>query len=109
MSDTVDMSGDFRGAIVNVKSTLSHVRQSINTTFNADTATKDELYKLIEQLEKELQVVPGERGEEAEAVAESAKLLLETVNKDKPNKFMVQYTDPHKLDHKLRWIEVSFH
>jgi hypothetical protein len=90
MSDTFNMSGDFRGAILNIKSTLTDVKQNIGKIPNADPSAKDELKRLIGQLSEALQKVPPEKDEEAEAVAKSAKLLVDEVAKDKPNKTMVQ-------------------
>lgn len=90
MSDTFNMSGDFRGAILNIESILTNVSQSIGRIPSADPATKDELKQLIKNLNEALQKVPPEKEEEAEAVAKSAKLLVDEVAKDKPNKTMVQ-------------------
>lgn len=90
MGDRFDMSGDFRGAILNIKSILIDVSQNIDGIPNADPSTKDELKQLIDQLNEVLQQVPPEKEEEAEAVAESAKLLVEAAAKEKPNKAMVQ-------------------
>lgn len=92
MSDTFNMSGDFRGAIFNIKSTLKDVTQTVNMLPHADQRDKDELKRLIEQLNEELQKAPSDKTEEAEAIAESAKALIEAANKDKPNKAMVQIT-----------------
>jgi hypothetical protein len=90
MGDTFNMSGDFRNAILNIKSTLINVRQTIDTIPSADISVKDELRRLVDQLDEELQKVPPENSEEAEAVAVSAKVLVESVNKEKPNKVMTQ-------------------
>ena len=90
MSDKIDMSGDFRGAILNIKSTLTDVTQSIDVNSKITPAVKDELKQLVEQLNEALQQVPSQRNEEAEAVAESAKSLIETATKEKPNKAMIQ-------------------
>ena len=53
MSDTFNMSGDFRGAIVNIKSTLRNVTQTVNTLPSSDGSAKAELTRLIEQLERD--------------------------------------------------------
>lgn len=90
VGDTFNMSGDFRNSILNIKSTLSDVSQSINTIPNADDSIKHELRELVNQLNEELQKVPPEKKEEAEAVAETTKSLVEVVSKEKPNKAMVQ-------------------
>ncbi len=74
----------------NIKSTLMDVSQSVNTIPNANESFKHELRELVDQLNEELQKVPPEKSEEAEAVAETTKSLVETVGKEKPNKTMVQ-------------------
>ena len=90
--DTFNMSGDFRGAILNIKSTLSNVSQSIGALPNADESAKDELKHLIEQLNAALQQVPAGKEEEAQAVATSAEMLVQTASAEKPNKPMLQIT-----------------
>lgn len=92
MSDRFEMSGDFRGAIVNIKSTLSNVQQSIGDIRSQDATTKAELENLINQLSESLQKVPAEKGEQAEAVAASAQALVEQAKSEKPNKTMLQIT-----------------
>jgi hypothetical protein len=86
MGDTINMSGDFRGAILNIKSTLTSVSQSIGEIPNADPSTKENLKQLIDQLNTLLQQVPPEKAAEAEAVAESAKQLVDAAAKEKPNR-----------------------
>jgi len=90
MADRFNMSGDFRGAIVNIKSTLTNVQQSIGEIHTTDEMTRKELEALIEQLSEALQTVPAEKQEQAEAVAETAKVLVETAKAEKPNKTMLQ-------------------
>jgi len=88
--DKIDMSGDFRGANVNVKSTLTNVMQSIGALPHADDSTKIELEKLIAELNAALQQIPENRAEDAEAVAEMAKSLIEKASAEKPNKTMLK-------------------
>ena len=90
MGDTFNMSGDFRGAIINIKSTLRNVAQSVNTIPNADESAKEELKRLIEQLNETLQKVPAEKAADAEAVAEEAKGLVEAANQKEPNTTTLQ-------------------
>lgn len=92
MSDTFNLSGNFDGAIINIKSTLRNVTQTVNTLPGADESTKAELARLIEQLNEALQKVPSEKAEDAEAVADSAKALVDAANKPKPNKATLQIT-----------------
>jgi len=92
VGDTFNMSGDFRGAILNIKSTLTQVSQSISALPTAEPAAKEALQQLIAQLNETLQQAPPEKTEEAEAVAQSAESLVKTAAEDKPNKTMVRIT-----------------
>ncbi|MBP6789317.1 MAG: caspase family protein [Candidatus Promineofilum sp.] len=62
------MSGDFRGAVLNIESQLSNVTQSIMAAAISGPA-KGDLNSLVAALEAELGRVPAERAKEAEAVA----------------------------------------
>jgi methyl-accepting chemotaxis protein len=90
MADRFNMSGDFRGAIINIKSTLTNVQQSIGDIHSGDESTRKELETLIGQLSEALQKVPQGHQEQAEAVAETAKALVDTARAEKPNKTMLQ-------------------
>jgi hypothetical protein len=90
LGDTFTMSGNFRGAVLNIKSTLTDVQQSVGAIPVADQATRDELIKLIAQLNVVLQTAPPDRSEQAEAVAEMAKALIDSATGDRPNKTMVR-------------------
>ena len=90
MADRFNMSGDFRGAIINIKSTLTNVQQSVGEIRTADEAARKELETLIGQLNEALQKVPAEDVEQAQAVAETAKMLVDTAKAEKPNKTMLQ-------------------
>ena len=90
MADRFNMSGDFRGAIINIKSTLTNVQQIVGEIPSTDEAARQELESLIGQLSEALQKVPAEKEEDAAAVAETAKVLVETAKADKPNKTMLQ-------------------
>jgi len=90
MADRFNMSGDFRGAIINIKSTLTNVQQSIGDISSTDETARKELESLIGQLSEALQKVPAEHQEQAQAVAETAKVLVDTAKAEKPNKTMLQ-------------------
>ena len=90
MADQFNMSGDFRGAMINIKSTLTNVQQSIGDIHSEDESTRKELEILIGQLNEALQNVPEGHQEQAEAVAETAKVLVDTAKAEKPNKTMLQ-------------------
>lgn len=92
MSDRFSMSGDFRGAFVNIKSTLTNVQQSIGDIQTDDLDTRKELEKLIEQLHEALEKTPAEKQEDAQAVAETAKALIDVAKSEKPNQTMLQIT-----------------
>lgn len=90
MPDRFTMSGDFRGAFINIKSTLTNVQQSIGDISTDDAEARMELEKLIGQLNDALQKVPVEKQEEAEAVAETARALIDAARSEKPNKTLLQ-------------------
>jgi septal ring factor EnvC (AmiA/AmiB activator) len=90
MADRFNLSGDFRGAIVNIKSTLTNVQQSVGEIRTEDAMTRKELEQLIGQLSEALQKAPVEHQEQAQAVAETAKVLVDTAKAEKPNKTMLQ-------------------
>jgi methyl-accepting chemotaxis protein len=92
MADRINLSGDFRGSIINIKSTLTNVQQSVGEIRTTDVDARKELEKLIGQLSDALQKVPEKDQEHAEAVAETAKALVDTAKAEKPNKTMVQIT-----------------
>ena len=92
MGDKFEMSGDFRGAILNTKSTLNNVQQGIGELPTDDISTRRELQELIGQLNEILQKAPPEKHEQAEAVAETARTLVEQAADEKPNKTVMQIT-----------------
>ena len=92
MGDQFNLTGDFRGAIVNLKSTLRDVRQTAGQIPGGDDDTRKQLQALIDQLSGELEKTPPEQKEAAEAVAATAKQLVETAKSDKPNKTLLQIT-----------------
>ncbi len=75
--DTFNMSGNFQGANVNVKSTLTNVNQTIGTLPHADESAKQELIRLIAQLNNMLQNVPADQAGTAEEIASSTEALVE--------------------------------
>ncbi len=77
------------GSNVNINSILKDVVQSIGAANNLDDTVKEQLKKLIEELETELQKAAPERKEEAEAVADAAKAFVEAGTKPQPNKITV--------------------
>jgi hypothetical protein len=92
MGDKIELTGDFRGSIVNIKSTLENVTQSVGEIRGGDEDARKELQKLVQQLSKELQKAPANKKEQVEAVAETAKALVDQAKGEKPNKTMLQIT-----------------
>jgi len=92
MGDQFNMSGDFRGAIVNIKSTLTNVQQSVGDIRTGDEKDKEELQKLIGELNEALQKVPESRAEDAVAVAQTTESLVEQAKTERPNRTMLRIT-----------------
>ncbi len=88
--DDIEMSGDFRGAILNVKSTLSDVQQTIEKIQGLDDAGKAELQTLISQLEAALVKLPEEHDQNVEAISQTAQTLIETASEENPNKSLLE-------------------
>ena len=85
-----DISADFRGSNLNIKSTLQNAAQTAQTLPNADEAAKHELEKLMIQLNDALQKHAVEKPEDTEAIAVSAKDLVEKASKEKPNNKLLE-------------------
>lgn len=90
--DQFTMSGNFSGAILNIKSTLTNVAQSVGAAQVGDVATKAQLQQLIEQLSMELQKVPAEQAGEAEQAAKRAESAVAEATKPNPDKDDVEYS-----------------
>ena len=90
MGDKITISGNIQNSILNIKSTLTNVQQSVGSIPTGDEAARQELQGLIEQLSQALQNVPDNQTEQAEAVADSAQAFVETAKADKPNKTLLQ-------------------
>jgi hypothetical protein len=76
--------------IVNINSTLTSVYQSVEENSYIDSSSKQEIEKLLQQLESALKEVPNENTDGAETVAEMAKSLIENATKEKPNKKLIE-------------------
>lgn len=68
---------------------ITHI---IHTSPGLNQSTKDELEKLIERLTQELAQIPKEKGEEAQAITELTKDLVDKATKENPNKSLVKIT-----------------
>lgn len=89
MGDQFYLSGDFRGAIVSIQSNLQDVQQSIGEIHAGDETARKELYDLIGKLSRELEKLPADHKDEAQAVAETAKALVEQAKVEKPNRTLL--------------------
>lgn len=93
--DQMNFSGNFQGALLNVRSNLSNVTQTIGALPAASTEQKQRLAILVQQLtlalEKAAQAPPPS-AEQAEAVAEMAKALIDQANQTKPNRSLLKIT-----------------
>ena len=86
-------SGDFSGAILNVRSTLKNVSQGIGSLPKASDEEKAELEQLVADLEVALVQATEEAPEkanDAEAVAQMTEQLLNTAAAEKPNQTMLK-------------------
>lgn len=92
MGDQFNLSGDFRGSIVNIKSQLRSVQQTVGEIQTGDETTRQELEKLIQDLSAALEKAPLARHEQAEAVASTAKALVDQASADQPNHTMLKIT-----------------
>jgi len=92
MGDEIHISGNYSNMILNIKSTLTNVQQSIGAVPAVDDASRQQLQSLIGQLSKELEQIPASLKEEAEAVAASVQVLVDAAKSEQPNKPMLQIT-----------------
>lgn len=92
MGDRITVKGNFAGANINIKSTLTNVQQNVKNIRTNDENTRKDLEKLIEQLSEALHKIPAEKQEQVQAVAETAKVLVDAAKAKKPNKTMVKIT-----------------
>lgn len=86
------LSGDFRGAILNIGSTLTKTSQIIQDTQRADDNVKEELVKSLEELKEILSETPPEKADSAEAVAWAAETLIEAKTSEKTNPVKIEIT-----------------
>jgi hypothetical protein len=92
MGDKFILTGDFRGANVNIKSTLRNVHQTAGMIPGASDDERKQLQDLIERLMAELDKVPPAQKDEVEAVAITATALIEQVKGEKKNKMLLRVT-----------------
>lgn len=88
--DQFNMSGDFRGATLNIKSQLENVTQTIRMMPDTDESTKEKLVELTLRLGELLAQVPPERAEEAQNVAKRVDVLVQKANQVDPDEEIVK-------------------
>jgi hypothetical protein len=90
--DKIEMSGDFRGALVNIQSHLENAAQTIRNLPATDEAHKTELVTLIGELKSELVKLPKEKAQDAEKVASRVEALAREAGEEKPDEEMIAIT-----------------
>jgi hypothetical protein len=88
--DTYIMSGDFRGAMLNIKSSLKNARQTIESMSLSVDSDRQLMQNLINELEEALAKVPATHSDDAEAVSHTAEVLVNIAAEKNPNKTMLQ-------------------
>lgn len=88
-STVINVTGN-QGVIVNANSILKDVTQAIDSSSHFPQDSKDDLRSLIIQLNEALDKVSSEHSESTEAIAETAKSLVEASDKDVPNKTLMK-------------------
>lgn len=89
--DQFNMTGNFSGALLNIKSTLNTVSQSIGA-LQGDIIRKQTLQELVAQLRTELEKVPASHASEAEQTAKRVELAVAELSKPQPDKEDVEYS-----------------
>ncbi len=88
--DKLDVSGDFRGANVNINSHLDTAVQTIETMPHGDDTQRQDLVKLIEELKGQLAQISKDRVEDAEKLSRRLESLAREANEDEPDREMLE-------------------
>lgn len=80
----------FNNSIVNISSSLENLSQSIGEISNVDEGQKEELQQLLNELKQELEQIPDNHIEDAEAIVWTAENLIEEKTSENPNKTKIQ-------------------
>ncbi len=88
--DQMNFSGNFQGAILNIKSQLSNVTQNIGALPNVAQADKDELIRLVNALKTQLEQTPPDKTAEAETLAKRTDKLVKELEEPQPDREMVE-------------------
>src|SRR5574341_176831 len=92
IGDKVEMSGDFRGGIINFKSHLENAAQTIEAISFVEESNKVELLKLIQELKSVLAELPEEKAVDAEKVSSRVAALARESSGVNPDKEMMRMT-----------------
>lgn len=79
------MSGDFRGAILNIESRLDHVTQTLGAASHAAADRRSDLVDLVEQLKRALAAVGAEQMPDAETLARRVGALVDEATAARPD------------------------
>ncbi len=88
--DTFNLSGNFQGANVNVKSTLENVAQTVEALPAANADQKAALQQMLVELNNLLQQAPSNQAAVAEEISQSTSILVEEGGKEQPNQVMIK-------------------
>lgn len=83
---TYTLSGDFRGAVLNIESTLHDTRQQIASLPRVDAGARAELAKLLDELTHLLTAVPPSLLPDSEQLAEGMQALIGAAAVEQPNR-----------------------
>lgn len=86
---TYTMSGDFRGAIVNLQSRLDNVTQEIGDSKQGTPDQRVNLVRLVNELRHELALAPPEQVADADAIARRVEVLADEVRNETPDQSLV--------------------
>jgi hypothetical protein len=84
------MSGDFRGAMINIQSRLDNVTQTIQAMPSADPGQKARLLHLVNELKSALASVPEAQAQDAFNLAKRVEALTEEAGSEMPDPEYVQ-------------------
>lgn len=90
MRDQFNLSGDFRGAIVNINASLDRATQSVSQHEDSLALDADRLRDLLLDLRTALEASAPENADDAEALAVSTTHLIEAAVADRPNRQLVK-------------------
>jgi tRNA C32,U32 (ribose-2'-O)-methylase TrmJ len=78
--------GRVTGAVINIKSKLDNVKQTVHNAPSLASETQAELEKLVSELEEALKPVAEARPEDADRVADMTAMVVKEATRQQPNK-----------------------